>query len=155
MKKLISVLAVILLLASLAFSASAEDGIISHYEYYDDNFEPLYFEKKVYVLIHPDWYEKEYTTEDFSDIGCVKVSYEYDRQVEGGLAKVLLLSFDKEGKQAVLDAISILEMRDDVYSAQPAYNPATGDTIEIPVLLLMFSGAALMMLVVCKRKYSV
>ncbi|MBE6976053.1 MAG: peptidase [Ruminococcaceae bacterium] len=83
----------------------------------NDNFT----ENEIIVVIQPNWNEKVYNADDFSDIGCLAV-----RELAGAtdthtLSRILLLTISDGTKTKVLEAIQNLEQRNDIYSAEPNY----------------------------------
>lgn len=89
--------------------------------YCDATLEDEFVEKEICVVIHPDWYDKEYTAADFTAINCVNVRSSGDGEVDGRSVQLMLLTIGDEGKQKVLDAVHQLETRADIYAAHPNY----------------------------------
>ena len=83
----------------------------------DDDFT----DNDILVIMTPENNFREYTVEDFSDIGCIQIKDLTIGPTEGRLCRILHLKLEEHSKQNVLDAIKILEQRDDVYSAEPNY----------------------------------
>lgn len=149
------VCALIMCMAGFPVSAS-EDVEEIEKVYWEGTIDDLFTEKEVCVVIHPDWYEKEYTVEDFADINCVSVKVSATGKVNGRLVQLLLVTIADEGKQSVLDAVRQLETRADIYAAHPnILVPETGETALLPVAttMLLLSGTALAVLLLRKRKY--
>ena len=83
----------------------------------DYNIDMDFFDNMVVVVTQPYMYDHEYTVEDFSDIGCIEISNV--KKYQNSKKQILWLVLDKNSKQNVLDAISILEQRQDVVRADP------------------------------------
>lgn len=95
----------------------------SDYKYiyqYDDRFGMDF--NVVRVLIQPQYNGKEYTVEDFAEIGCtaVKESEYYGQEGEAHeLYRSISVYFPGESVEDVLAAIRTLEKREDIYAAEP------------------------------------
>ena len=77
----------------------------------------IFSDNEVMVVIQPYNYTYEYTKEDFSYLGCTSIKnlFKWEEIKQQSFTLVL----DKNSKQNVLDAISILEQRQDVVRADP------------------------------------
>lgn len=76
----------------------------------------------VFVCMRASSNAREYTAEDFSDIGCIELREPLPSNDQNSLrARYFILTLDKHSKQNVLSAIAILEQREDVYGASPSY----------------------------------
>ena len=82
----------------------------------EDNF----FEHVILIEVMPSYNFKEYTPEDFSDLNCVEVR-DHGGATEGKLGRHLAIYIEENGKQAVLDAIRVLEKRRDVFAVYPDF----------------------------------
>ena len=81
----------------------------------EDNFS----EHVILMTMMPSYNFKEYTPEDFSDLNCVEVRDLSVKLKEGEICKILSIDIEENGKQAVLDAIRVLEKRRDVFGVYP------------------------------------
>jgi hypothetical protein len=82
----------------------------------DANFE----DNRINVYIQPFANEKQYTVDDFKDIGCIEVKNAgYYSKKNDCYYLWLYLTLDKHSKQNVLDMMKILDMRQDVVRAEP------------------------------------
>ena len=73
----------------------------------------------VVITVYPFANEYEYTPDDFSYLGCKKVT-EMDVEIRDDKpSRKLILSIDAPYKQDVLDALEVLGFREDVYQAEP------------------------------------
>jgi len=143
------------MISSTFFSVNAaEDTEEIEKIYCDATLEDTFTEKKVCVIIHPDWYDQVYTVDDFADVNCVSINSHGDGILKGRLVKLFTLTIADEGKQSVLDAVKILEQRADIYAAQPNYLvPETGDTTLIPaVVAMLISGTGLAVLAIRRKR---
>lgn len=74
----------------------------------------------VIIGVYPFALDYAYTAGDFSEVGCTEVRqlgyYPDDKDMP---TKLLVLTISDQTKQGVIDAINVLILRDDVYSAQP------------------------------------
>ena len=144
------------MISSTLFSVNAaEDTEEIEKIYCDATLEDTFTEKKVLVIIHPDWYDKVYTVDDFAEVNCVSLRLISNLKLKGGhKVQLLSLTIADEGKQKVLDAVHQLETRADIYAAQPNYLvPVTGDTALIPVVVAMLiSGTGLAVLAIRRKK---
>ena len=87
---------------------------------YDDRFGMDF--NVVRVRIQPQYNDKEYTVEDFAEIGCteVKESEYYGQDGEAHeLYRTINVYFPGESAEDVVAAIRTLEKRDDIYAAEP------------------------------------
>ena len=75
----------------------------------------------VLVIMMPSCNFKEYTPEDFSEIGCTEVKELSIKLKEGEICRFLSLHIEGDSKQNVLDAIEKLQRRIDIFSAEPNY----------------------------------
>ena len=73
----------------------------------------------VIITVYPFANEYEYTPEDFSYLGCSKIT-EMDVKIRDDKpSRKLVLSIDAPTKQDVLEALEVLGLREDVYRAEP------------------------------------
>ncbi len=78
-------------------------------------------DNEIVIMVMPDYNFTPYTQNDFSEIGCVEIR-ELTRDVEENIVnRIILLTLSTHSKQNVLNAIASLELRDDIYSAEPNY----------------------------------
>lgn len=78
-------------------------------------------DNEIIIMVMPDYNFTPYTKDAFSEIGCVGVK-ELTRDVEESIVnRIILLTLSTHSKQNVLNAIASLELRDDIYSAEPNY----------------------------------
>lgn len=76
-------------------------------------------ENEVIITVYPFANDIAYTAADFAEIGCTQVEELMNTHKPDQLSRILLLTLDCTEMQGVLDAIAMLEQRDDVYSAEP------------------------------------
>ena len=123
------------------------------FEYDSDD---LLSKNEVWVMIHPDWHDREYTPEDFSEVNCVAIE-ELVIDSPDYYERYFLLTLADEGIEYVYRAIEILGAREDILEAHPnaLFVPQTGETALLPVAttMLLLSGTALAGLLLRKRKY--
>lgn len=103
-------------------SLAAEDGMHELCKVYcTATVEDSFSVGEVLIVLMPEYNENVYTTEDFTDINCRELE-ELSIEVESGtLGRIMRLSISGDSKQNVIDAIRILEQRNDIYSAEPNY----------------------------------
>ena len=76
---------------------------------------------EILLVMFPEYNFVEYTANDFKCIGCIEVEDLTIAPTEGKLCKILYLKLDTHSKENVLNAIRLLELRRDVYCAEPNY----------------------------------
>lgn len=81
--------------------------------------EDSFTDNEVLLVMMPEYNETAYTIADFSDVGCTAMEELFYDTEPGVLSRIILLTLDQNSKQNVLDAIHILEQREDIYSAEP------------------------------------
>lgn len=122
-------------------------------EDYGDSYPPWNVEDHmtdnvVCVTLHPEWRDKEYTPEDFAEVNCVAIEI-----FPSGVLRLILAD---RGVEYVYRAIDILSKREDVKLVQ--YEvwaiPPTGDSMLMSVAALLFSGTALAVLFLRRKKFS-
>ena len=96
--------------------------------YCNATLEDAFTEDEIIIVVNPEWNNKEYTVNDFASISCMGVEEIADSEGEGVLSRILLLTIADGTKQKVLDAIKLLEEREDVHSAESNYLESMGDT---------------------------
>ena len=76
---------------------------------------------EIYIVLQPSYNSKEYTLEDFADIGCTKIRERdiYGEYSDNQIYRTIELSFDVNTKEETLQIVKLLEEREDVYAAQP------------------------------------
>ena len=76
---------------------------------------------ELYIVLQPSYNSKEYTLEDFADIGCTKIRERdiYGEYSDNQIYRTIELSFDVNTKEETLQIVKLLEEREDVYAAQP------------------------------------
>lgn len=76
---------------------------------------------ELYIVLQPSYNSKEYTLEDFADIGCTKMRERdiYGEYSDNQIYRTIELSFDVNTKEETLQIVKLLEEREDVYAAQP------------------------------------
>lgn len=89
--------------------------------YCNATLEDDFTEDEIIIVVNPEWNEQEYTENDFTSINCSMVEEIADSEGEGVLSRILMLTIADGTKQKVLDAIKVLEQREDVHSAEPNY----------------------------------
>lgn len=106
---------------------------IIHKEYKDKNYNPFYkwylkysvdsqfYGKSVYVTVQPPYNDKEYTVDDFAEIGCVAVeettSFDFKTN-PNRIGRKWQLHLGKESKEWAVQAIEMLYEREDVFLVQ-------------------------------------
>ncbi len=83
----------------------------------DDDFT----DNEILIITMPFANFKEYNVEDFESINCINIEEISYNIKENVLCRIIELTIDGHNKQNVLEAIKILEDRNDIYSAQPNY----------------------------------
>lgn len=90
---------------------------------------------EIIVIIDQSWYEKAYTVEDFSEIGCIGIEDISDQEDYAPMLsyqyRTFVLTLQSDSKQSVLDAIRYLELREDMYFVDVKYVLPSGDTPEV------------------------
>ena len=76
---------------------------------------------QVKVYLKPEYNDKVYTAEDYSEVGCTGIMYYRAPSPPRLPGQRMVLVLEKHSKQGVLDAIEILEKREDVDKAEPLY----------------------------------
>ncbi|MBQ5742715.1 MAG: hypothetical protein IIV79_00805 [Clostridia bacterium] len=84
----------------------------------------------IYIEIIPALYEKEYTAEDFADVGDVEIVDVEDRRKVFGEETVcwkgFSLKFLTKSKETMVNAVNVLNQREDVFHIELVRNPTTG-----------------------------
>ena len=130
MKALLRFLSAVLLLACLsgcAWSPPADDE-----DDWDPNVESRYQKKQcaatidedfsgrhVLLILYPRFNKTAYAPLDFSEVSCVQALDLSTDLSHNAPQRMLCLVLPENSKQGVLDAIAVLEQRDDVYRAEP------------------------------------
>lgn len=95
-------------------------------EYFSDH--------EIIVIIDKSWFDKEYTADDFSEIGCasiVDISEQEDyKSMLRYNYRTFLLTLQEASKQNVLDCIRLLELREDMYFVGVKYTLPIGNTLK-------------------------
>lgn len=116
-------LAISVLICTLNVSVFASDEI-------DDSIEKVYCEatidddftdNEILIVVTPENNFREYTINDFSNIGCIEIEDLTIEPKENELCRIFHLTLSFHSKQNVLDSIKVLEEREDIYSAEPNY----------------------------------
>lgn len=116
-------LAISVLICTLNVSVFASDEI-------DDSIEKVYCEatidddftdNEILIVVTPENNFREYTINDFSNIGCIEIEDLTIEPKENELCRIFHLTLSVHSKQNVLDSIKMLEEREDIYSAEPNY----------------------------------
>lgn len=114
-------------------------------------------EDAVWVVIHPDWHEHEYTPEDFAEVNCIAVEKLVIEEEDGPKVHYRLTLADK-GLEYVFRAIEILGRRSDLIDVHQEVTamPPTGDIAFSPaaVVLMFVSGIGLVALISKKKKFA-
>ena len=76
---------------------------------------------RILLVINPLYNAKEYTAADFSEVDCVKVKDLLSNVKGTQCCRILTLTIEGDSKEKVLDAIKLLEQREDVFNASPDY----------------------------------
>ena len=96
--------------------------------YCEATLEDDFTDNDILLVMTPENNFREYTVNDFSNIGCIEIEDLTIEPKEGKLCRILHLTLEAHSKQNVLDSIKILEERDDIYSAEPNYLIAINST---------------------------
>ncbi len=83
----------------------------------DDDFT----DNEILIITMPFANYKEYIPEDFANINCIGIEELSCNIKEDDLCRTIELTIEGHSKQNVLEAIDILESRNDIYCAQPNY----------------------------------
>lgn len=79
--------------------------------------------EEIIVMIQPAFNGKEYTPEDFSEIGCIDIyESEYFTGEPHEIYRSLVLYIEADSEEEVIAYIRQLEEREDIYHAAPAYS---------------------------------
>lgn len=78
-------------------------------------------DNEILIVVKPAWNFTEYTTADFAEIGCVGIADLITDIEPNMLSRIIKLNLSVHSKQNVLDAIRLLEDREDIYCAEPNY----------------------------------
>ncbi len=81
----------------------------------EDEFE----DNKILVIVYPQWNQKEYTVDDFTQISCIAIEEIFKPKQNESPSRIFELTLDQHSKENVLECIRILEQREDVYCAEP------------------------------------
>ena len=90
----------------------------NHSEYVIEDYEIIR------VTIQPAYNDKEYTVEDFSDIGCIQIKesvYSKGEKHEIYRDFTLYYQSNNPSKEDILEKIKILQLRADIYDVSPLY----------------------------------
>ncbi len=86
------------------------------------NQEADFSDQNILILLHPSVNFKDYSTEDFKEINCISVRELTVGPIEEGkLCRILLLKIEPPSKENVLNAIEMLNKREDIHTAEPDY----------------------------------
>ena len=122
LKILSTFLVISLLVYTLGISVIALDDVDSVDKVYcEATLDDEFTDNEILVIITPENNFEEYTADDFSEIGCIDVEDLSIDPEEDKLCRILHLTLSIHSKENVLNAISILEEREDIYSAEPNY----------------------------------
>jgi hypothetical protein len=77
---------------------------------------------EIIIVVFPEYNDYPYTAEDFLEIGCIEVKDLTVNIQPGQLCRILYLRLSAYSKQNVLDCVKMLELREDIYCAEPSYN---------------------------------
>ena len=118
-KKIVSILLFVLVIIPAIPNITFADTYQKQYctATLDDDF----VDNEIIIVVMPFANYYEYNVASFSSINCIglkelSVEVEYDT-----LCRIIKLTIADKSKQAVLDAIALLEERNDIYSAEPNY----------------------------------
>ena len=78
-------------------------------------------DSKIIIMVFPEYNYVSYTASDFAEINCIRVEERSVKVTEGKVSRIMTLFLADESKENVLEAIRILETRDDIYCAEPSY----------------------------------
>ena len=121
-------LALLFLLASdgMRLSVNAiipgEDAVVAEEKVYcNATLDDAFADDEILITVYPEWNNKAYSIRDFSDIDCISVEELFNSDNPRKPSRILKIVLEKQSKQYVLDAIRILEEREDIYVAEPNY----------------------------------
>lgn len=118
LKFLSTFLVISILVYTLGISVIALDDTDSIDKVYcEATLDDEFTDNEILVIITPENNFEEYTDDDFSEIGCIDVEDLSIDPEEDKLCRILHLTLSVHSKENVLNAISILEEREDIYSA--------------------------------------
>lgn len=86
---------------------------------------------KVLIMVFPEYNYVSYTVSDFAEIECIKIEDLSVKITDGKVSRIMALFLADESKENVLDAIRMLETRDDIYCAEPSYTHYPCEITEI------------------------
>ena len=76
---------------------------------------------RVNINIQPEYNSKEYTAEDFADIGCTEINDHNFKGEPHEIYRYMTLIIDAKNVDDLMKAIRTLEKREDIYSASPSF----------------------------------
>lgn len=128
MKKCVSIILVITLVMMFPGIVTAMETTENNQEtnalqkvYCTATLENEFTDDEILVTVFPEWEEEEYTASDFQEVGCIAVEEIFNGERTDIPSRILLLTLNIQSKENVLDAIDLLEDRQDVYAAEPNF----------------------------------
>ena len=132
LRSLLCILMVVLLLfsmsnASIVLSAENTSSTNAQKIYCNATLEDDFVNDEVLIIVFPEWNGKQYVPSDFSEIGCTAIEEIFTPRQNETPSRIIKLQISNKSKEAVLAAVAALELRDDIYSAEPNIisSPAT------------------------------
>ena len=124
LRSLLCVLMVVLLIfsisnASIVLSAENTSSTNAQKIYCNATLDDDFVDDEVLITVFPEWNEKQYVPSDFSEIGCTALEVIFTPRQNETPSRIIKLQISNKSKEAVLAAIATLELRDDIYSAEP------------------------------------
>lgn len=115
------IIAILVPFSPTIVAVAAEETQIIDKSFCAATIEDSFTDDEILVVITPSENSRDYTCDDFSEIGCVALEELTENVVEEKLCRIIKLTMPGHSKQGVLDAIKQLENRNDIYSAEPNY----------------------------------
>lgn len=88
-------------------------------DYSEAKLEYDFDDQEIIIVVFPEYNLYSYAVEDFFEIGCVDIRDLTVKVTAGKLCRTLSLTLPVKNKQNVLKSIQILQLRGDIYSAEP------------------------------------
>lgn len=113
----------IILSTIIAFYASPKTIYAEAYEkqYCSATIEDNFTDNEIIIVTMPSSNYYDYNNSSFSEVGCIEIKELTSKIEPNTLSRIIKLTIAEKSKQAVLNAIQILEKRPDIYSAEPNY----------------------------------
>ena len=86
-----------------------------------DPLQAEFTDNEVVIVTKSFAWNKEYTIEDFAEVGCIEIRALDDGIMKPNRKRPFVLTLAEHSKQGVLDAVDLLRQREDISSASPNY----------------------------------